>query len=150
LIWQRRLGATRPFPPESPDVDYSGVVDAGDLAVWTRQFGQGVTLDFDWINSSSPPAGLASAETPASEPALAANVILSLNLTTPAKPSRNTSTLRPQFRPLLTTTAAHDAALVTIAAELIPAPRSAASPRTAGTDEDAIPPELVDDAFAGL
>jgi len=43
LQWQRLLGFSTPYPGgHFADLDYSGTIDSGDLAVWTRQFVQGV------------------------------------------------------------------------------------------------------------
>ncbi len=53
LAWQQWLGFSGP-PGTTNDWDFSGAVDAGDLAVWKRHFGQGVTPDINWINSPPP------------------------------------------------------------------------------------------------
>jgi hypothetical protein len=66
LAWQRTLG-TVTTAGGSNDWDYSGKVDAGDLAVWRQQAMQGLVPNTAWINS-----GLAEAT---SEPAVAAAVV---------------------------------------------------------------------------
>lgn len=64
LAWQRTLG-TVTSPGWWNDWDFSGVVDAGDLEVWRRQFGAGLIPNIAWINSVEA----------AAEPAIAANVV---------------------------------------------------------------------------
>lgn len=52
LAWQRSLGA--PVPPRSgADGDGSGVIDAGDLTVWTRSFGH--ATGSPWVQLSWEP-----------------------------------------------------------------------------------------------
>jgi hypothetical protein len=75
-LWQQRVGATDSGSATVFDADLSGVVDGGDLAVWTRQFGQGVPRA---ILSTESSLAAESAESVAGATAaftLAANVFL--------------------------------------------------------------------------
>jgi predicted outer membrane repeat protein len=105
LAWQRGLGKPNAVHADG-DSDGDADVDAADLAVWTQQFGEGVTPDLDWINSPpSEPTLAASAE-----PALAASVILSLD-PAPAASLRPTVAARSAYRPLPSAGIARDAVL---------------------------------------
>jgi hypothetical protein len=109
LMWQRRLGTTYPYPggpPGSADADFSGAVDAGDLEVWKRQFGEGVTLDQAWINA---PDTLPS-DTAMAQPALAANVLLAL-APAPTASLRPAVSARSSYRPAPRAGVARDVAL---------------------------------------
>jgi hypothetical protein len=134
LAWQRDLGRSPPFPGYyfSTDWDRSGAVDAGDLEIWKRHNGKGLIPDLTWINSppvvpgvtgDSQPAIVAASE-PASaaavvaapeyvtEPAVAANVILTLELGgNGAAESKPTAARQPAYRPVPPQIAARDAAL---------------------------------------
>jgi hypothetical protein len=136
LVWQRRLGTIYPAPGFSTnDVDFSGAVDAGDLAVLRGQFGMGVTRDTAWLASPSIVAAAAASSQPAAvaawapaaaavvaapEPATAsdftANVILTLDIGGGAAAERMPAPVRrPAYRPVQTLHAARDAALALLA-----------------------------------
>jgi hypothetical protein len=155
LIWQRLLGATFPAPGYSRyDVDFSGAVDAGDLAVLRGQFGQGIVRDTTWLASpaadpASEPA-IAAAVVAASEPdaertlapVLASNVTLAptldgerINATT------NVAVRRPSFRPVVPHVAARDAALA-----MLPALREVSLPGVGDERDETSEPASRDSA----
>jgi len=138
LFWQRRLGLTYPYPNAigSYDVDFSSANDAGDLEVWKQQVAHNLGLAATASNSASaaiamtaasaPAVALASAaaEEPLSAmanvadgPAIAANVILTLELNgNAAADFRPNLVRRPTYRPAHPAFAARDAALAALAA----------------------------------
>jgi hypothetical protein len=96
LAWQRTVGQALP-PGSGNDWDFSGHVDGGDLALWTRQYGAGLVPDTAWILSTPPPAlEVVLSESVADEgPAIAANVILSIE-TAAARSLRRSYVPRPR------------------------------------------------------
>jgi hypothetical protein len=77
LRWQQRVGDPAAGPANFfLDADLSGVVDGGDLAVWTRQFGGGVPRAI--LPAESPPASesFESSSAATAQFTLAANVFL--------------------------------------------------------------------------
>jgi hypothetical protein len=151
LAWQRNVGYTTPlFPDFNLDWEVNGAIDAGDLAVWKKQYGSGLIPDLAWI--TLPPGSAAAAEAIASpahaaaeEPALAANVIL----TPDAEPAPS---LRPAFAPRPRTALAARDALLARLVDVLPI-RVDAPRRVGPRAEDAYVKgrtDLTDAVFAGL
>jgi hypothetical protein len=138
LSWQRSLGT--PFN----DWDFSGKADAGDLAVWQRQFGGGLIPDYSWINSSpSVPA-----VEPATQPALAADVILSAPATVSSRTAHAPARRAERFASVTTM---RDAALQTLSSPAAPhAGPADRETEQAASKDPSTPLELVDAAFDEL
>jgi hypothetical protein len=134
LAWQRDLGKTGPnFNNLRADWDRSGVIDAGDLEIWKRNYGAGVIRDDAWFFSlpAEPAVVPASEATSASAvvasavpdaepifaPSLASNVILTPTLDGKrTDETKHVAVRRPSFRPVAPHVGALDAALAILPA----------------------------------
>ncbi len=153
LIWQRLLGTTYPGPGHANDPDFSGAVDAGDLQLLLRQFGQGVTPNYAWINASPAETNLEASADPAAaasvvaadEPTISDDVILQLDWT----PVR---TVRPRYAPprRLASAEVRDTVIAAYLRDADPRGVAPRRPSDRPADDKAFAVVVADEAFATL